>query len=195
MEIGAPDFLSQTGVFLVKIPERILSIVQSSPCTLISAGDSLFYLIGPAGERLGEFKASFMDQGLSCELLKQTTPTACFPVLDDVNTLTFKSGISRTEPLSPHVKKKAISAASRQSGLRTWSAPRTFRSLKELRERFDSCRGQAYELLLEMQQALARPMAEFDPKAMRTAFNDIIAFTVEQEACMKAAKALSETFD
>jgi hypothetical protein len=194
MEIGPPDFLSVPRVFLTKVPDRILAIARGGASTLVAAGDSVFRLVGPAGERLGEFKASFLDQSPTAELLKQTAPAACFPVLDDVNGLCFTCALSRAVPAPPRAKKKAVPAEARR-GARAWSAPRTFRALRELRERFDASRAQAHALLVEMQRAAARPPAQIDPRAMRAAFGDVAAFAAEQDACVKAAQLLGAAIE
>jgi hypothetical protein len=189
--IGKPDFVGASSVHLARIPEHVLELARTTPCKIVRGEDSTFYLVNPAGERLGEFKPLLEGEHVSSELLKLTTPTACFPVLDDVTELWFKT-LGRQLPVrSPPPKRVVPTVAVSPSKLQTWSKPRTLRSLAELQSRFYDSRQQQLGLLREIEAAVVQQKSGITPGLLQMAYTDVMAFTQEQEACVEAARTLA----
>jgi hypothetical protein len=189
--IGEPEPVPYHQVCIGTIPDHVLTKIRNKSCTIMRAGESINFLIGPGRERLGEFTASFDSHPPSYEVLRRFKPDFCCPMPEGLKELTFKCRTNRLEAPLSRPKKKAVPISSTRTPVSNWSSAQAFQSLQGLRDRFEDSRRGTLQLLNEMQAALERNGPEVSTALLKQAYQDGLALAAEQNKCIGAAHTLA----
>jgi hypothetical protein len=202
VEIDIGEAESVEGmVFTTRLPDHIFKVMSSGQGKIVRE-KGILGVFSHDGRRVGEFGGSMQsiaDNAGFDAILKEKNSTSYAPLANKVCELIFKSdkGMSDFAPKKP--KKKAVMITGDeilqepsepvQIG---WSAGRTYKSLRKIRERFDEGQDSCIRMLMEARLALNSNPGIFDSARLRLLSEDLQAFKKDAGACVKIVQKLAK---